>query len=321
MRNPAAKVQEMGLQPGMYHRGLPQDAFRRVGLGGWLIQRDSSVHFRGGNVVPMEITSPVMSGADGVDQTIRMVNLIKSWGGKVNMSCGLHVTVGHARFKEDAVLCQLILSMYRFSDATVAVGSSFGRRSRGYSMSLIRKYGVNVNRKQDGDAQFARRFSLHRYQSLNLTNAKTLAPRVEFRLFAGTLNTNRMLAAIWTSLGICQYAMTVSRLDKAVRSGAEYANASYYRKNVDYMMKWLGWTVDKTGHAAFASKMGVMLPASLPANTYDKVVAQIRKDAKRMDDANREVGYTARVARPERLSQPRRAVVREGAPSPTGEGE
>jgi hypothetical protein len=317
---PSDKFVELGLRTGGYHYGARQDAFVTAGLSEWVIQHDGSLHFRG-NFRACEISSPVLQGAEGVAQVVKMVELIKSWGGKVNASCGLHVTVGHEKFREDYTLCQLILSMYRFSDAMVAVGASFGRRSRNYSMSLIHKYGVNVNRKRDGDAAFVNRFMSDRYQALNIRNAKSPAPRVEFRLFAGTLNVNRMLAAIWTSIGICQYAFTVNRLEKAVIDMANYANVRYDQKNVDHALFLFGWEVRKGGKRFFASRLGVMVPASLPANAFEKVLTQVHTDAKRMDEANAQVNFTARVPRPARLTQPRARRSQNGAPSSTDEGE
>lgn len=278
---------------GGYHRGAPQQAFESVGLHGWLIQHDGSLSFRG-PVRPLEISSPILRGAEGVAQVLQMLALIKSWGGKVNISCGVHVTVGHEAFKSSYNQCQLLLSMYRFSDAMVAVGASFGRRNRHYAASLLTKYGTHRNRKQMGDECFANVYKMDRYQSLNIRNSGE--GRVEFRLFAGTLNPSRMLAAIWTSIAICQYALTVSRLEKAVIGLADYANASYYQKNLDCMMWLLGWTERKSGKF-FSEALGVM--GDPDGVHFPKVLAQVRKDAKRMDAANAEIGFRARVPRPE----------------------
>lgn len=313
---PMDAIREHGLRPGGYHSGATQTAFERAGLSGWNIQRDSSLRFNQRNMYAIEVTSPVMRGADGVEQTLKMTALLKSWGAKVNASCGLHVTVGHAKFNHHSTLCQLILSMYRFSDAMVAVGASFGRRTRTYSTSLVHKYGVNVDRKTDGDVQFVSRFSRERYQSLNLCNAMH-GKRVEFRLFAGTLNTNRMLAAIWSSLGMCQYAMSSYKFIRATREGANFGNEKYYQNNVELMLTWLGWKSDKKGDYTWTNRLGVMHSASLEENAFNKVVSQIRKDAKRMDEANANANYTQRVPKKVRRSRNQN----QEAPSVNSDGE
>lgn len=307
---PTASVIEHDLRPGGYHRGYVQDAFRRIGLHDWVIQSDSSLRFQGA-FTPMEVTSPILRGVEGVAQVIKMVEFLREIGAKVNASCGLHVTVGHEKFKNVSTVAQIIVAMYHRSDALVAVGASFGRRTRTYSRSLIHKYGLNHDRKALGDAAFVHRFMYDRRQALNVTNYRS--GRLEFRLYAGTLNTNRMLAAIWNSLGLCQNAMSAGKL-YTLSTGAlgTYADANYYRTNVETAFKVFGW--DGKG---WDRRLGVMIPDHFPADTFDKVVAQIRKDAKRMDEANARVGYTARVPRPARRPRNRQTVT---SPSST-EGE
>ena len=56
----------------------------------WALGSDSSISGRRG----CEITSPVLSGEDGLAQLATVLRTVHSMGGLVNRSCGLHVHIG-----------------------------------------------------------------------------------------------------------------------------------------------------------------------------------------------------------------------------------
>lgn len=63
----------------------------------WKITTDSSINPSRGT--GMEIVSPILKGADGLDQLRRVCEALKEWGGLINKSCGLHIHFDAANFQ------------------------------------------------------------------------------------------------------------------------------------------------------------------------------------------------------------------------------
>jgi hypothetical protein len=167
---------------------------------GWLADRDPSIQADAGRVA-CEFVSPVLKGSEGVQQLINAIRLIKEKGGQVNASCGLHIHVGFDRSDRKS-LKRLTTLVANFEKAIFA---STGTKSRenGRWCHGVQRYG-----------QFdvaAQRSTCDRYHVLNLGSGK---PTVEFRPFAATLNTIKILGYVRMCVGLVEKAITTKRVTK-----------------------------------------------------------------------------------------------------------
>src|SRR4051812_18406587 len=105
---------------GGYSNGLPI-----VALPGWTAKHDGSIRRSRGRQ-GCEFVSPVLKGAEGIRQVNAAVAYIKSIGGRVNASCGVHVHVGFN--KSDAVANEKLVTLV--ANFEKAIYATTGTRSR-----------------------------------------------------------------------------------------------------------------------------------------------------------------------------------------------
>jgi hypothetical protein len=76
-----------------------QSALTRAGLPGWQIKSDTSIVCNPSlpSCYRVELVSPVLSGAAGMEQIYKLLKAVKPLNPSVNKSCGLHVHVSAAR--------------------------------------------------------------------------------------------------------------------------------------------------------------------------------------------------------------------------------
>src|SRR4051812_34973032 len=90
---PASLVQNGTLLIGGYHYGTQVAALPL----GWNAQRDGSLRSVGRGRVGVEIVSPILKGADGIQQVKKVCQWLRSIGATVRKECGFHVHVGFDR--------------------------------------------------------------------------------------------------------------------------------------------------------------------------------------------------------------------------------
>jgi len=191
---------------GTYRRGNAIPGFPT----GWAAHSDSSIRSRAG-YVGCEFVSPILRGADGVRQVLAVVAKIRELGGRVNVSCGLHVHVGFSG--DDKAMKRLVTLVANFEKAIYASTGTKSREQGHWAASV----------QSHGDAQSAQNAASHqRYHLLNLTNiARGVRPAVEFRAFAGTLNETKIVGHIQMCLGIVQRAIEAKRVTAFVAKTPE----------------------------------------------------------------------------------------------------
>lgn len=216
---------------GGYHSGL-----QILGLPeGWNAQRDGSIQAPRG-CVGVEVVSPVLKGAEGIEQVKAVCEWLKMVGAKVNRSTGLHVHVGFNR--TDAALTQrLVTVVANFEKAIFASTGTKSRESGHYCRSV-----------QSSAAHRAGQLGhVERYHVLNVQTGR---PTVEFRAFAGTLQFAKIVAHVRTCLGLVEKTLKVKRLPNwtaktptetsPIRRGGDGLTA------LNRMFYWLGWTKGRT---------------------------------------------------------------------------
>lgn len=231
---------------GRYHRGRP------FGTNGWKAEHDCSIkHLVNGSLVDVspygrtdsEFVSPILRGADGIENVRRAVEEIRGIGARVNRSCGVHVTVG---FDGDAKALARLVTLV--ANHEKAIYASTGTRSR------ERGTWCNGLHSKGNHAVAIRDCRLRRYHLLNLTHLARGSNRVEFRAFAGTLNIDKILGHVCTCLGLVELALhskrrttwTYERRPGTEPAWAKAANAGIGEVEVRRMFYRLGWT---KGHA------------------------------------------------------------------------
>jgi hypothetical protein len=175
---------------------------------GWLADRDPSIIFDPATQIQCEFVSPVLKGAEGIRQVCEAVRKIKSLGGKVNDSCGIHVHVGFD--KADTKAIDRLLSLVANHERAIYAVTGTKNRERGAGSrrgtcwcKSIRRFGSAAAARRDYNGPAS-----DRYHLLNLTSDK---PTVEFRAFSGSLNGVKISGFIRLCVALAQKAVEAKR--------------------------------------------------------------------------------------------------------------
>lgn len=204
------------VNPGPHGRGVQVSWLPR----GWLADRDPSIVYNPDTQVQCEFVSPVLKGAEGLRQVCEVIRKIKSMGGKVNDSCGIHVHVGFNKADTKAVdrLLALVANHERAIYAVTGTKNrerGVGSRHRTCWCKSVRRFGSAARARASWDGPAA-----DRYHVVNLTTTK---PTVEFRAFSGSLNPVKVSGFIRLCVGLAQKAI-ISR-----RACRFESRSTYYR--------------------------------------------------------------------------------------------
>ncbi|MCA1452852.1 amidoligase family protein [Bradyrhizobium sp. BRP22] len=149
----------------------------------WKVVSDASVS---GGGAGLEFVSPVLKGADGLEQVRKICAALTSIGATVNTTCGFHVHVGARDQADNPEFFKNLLKLYgKFEEALDGImpASRRGNANR-YCASIVR-YAPNVDRARS--VQEVIGTIPGRYHKLNLAAFKKHRT-VEFRQHAGTVD-------------------------------------------------------------------------------------------------------------------------------------
>jgi len=201
-----------GIRVGAYHAGFPvtggvsgQQAFPAPRFNGamWKVERDISIAVQKAGHAPAEFVSPVLKGEAGVRHLIEFLEFLRSIGATVNRSTGLHIHIGvsgAAGTEEPVAYVERLTRLVGFNTkALYAQTGTLSREKGRYCAPLGNgaKSAIAKAKKEKRLAQAAATGS--RYEILNLTNIATRGT-VEFRCFAGSLNTSKVLLHLFSVL-------------------------------------------------------------------------------------------------------------------------
>lgn len=209
---------------GMYHHGLQVEWLPE----GWKAELDGSIrtaplggawHGLGSRPATRkacEFVSPKLKGSDGLYQVMGALNEIRSRGAQVNESCGLHITV---EWNGDAAALARLISLVANHEKALYASTGTRRREDPQHCRFcksVKQYGSKEHAKQRCDSD--------RYHALNLTHLARGQNRIEFRLFAGTVNTEKVVGYIMMVLGLVELALNTQRCADwiATESGKNY---------------------------------------------------------------------------------------------------
>ena len=254
-----------GITVGAYHRGTtvtqgrdeagllhtapvlaPRD---RVDVGTWHADRDGSIRCDEG-YMPCEFVSPILRGEAGLENLCAMIEFIQRVGGKVNASCGLHITVGIKSVigsSDTAAVKEFVRKIGHVANQNawaIYAQTGTGRHTNGYSASLAPEC-----------AEHLRRIACDATPMSDLTNYAAACGRgmvnlqkafmtdrgaIEFRAFAGTLNREKVLHHLATVLGLVRRA-AVSQVLGAFKKSSKKNRASTAPQALRRMWRILGW--------------------------------------------------------------------------------
>ena len=234
---------------------------------GWLADLDPSIVPPNSDRIACEFVSPILMGADGLRQLCEVIDAIKARGGKVNVSCGLHVHVGFDK-RNTPVVGRLISLVANHEAALYAITGSHSRE-RGVGSRHSTNWCKGL--KQYGNKTQAERIAKRdRYHLLNIA---TDLPTVEFRVFGASLNAEKASAYVRICVALCQKAVETTKstrwnfVRKADAIWNNYCKAGAGKGLVETtrLLYSLGWRVRAAGQKKFGIIEGDGIPTILLA--------------------------------------------------------
>jgi hypothetical protein len=237
---------------------------------GWKAERDGSLGTPPRESVPggwiaVEIVSPKLQGTDGVEQITTILAWLRGMGAQVNASTGLHVTCTFPA-QADAVrrLCHIVA---RYEEGIYATTGTKTRERGAYCRPLKGHTDARLKGLRTLNNDSLRQ--VPRYHILNLQHIACGSNRIEFRAFAGTLNTTKLLGHVMLCLGIVVRARTDKQTvcwdPTPVRNN--YGHKVTFGKGSGYitlyrLYQFLGWWNPKNSRSS-RSEGSLVSPAEL----------------------------------------------------------
>lgn len=204
---------------------------------GWKAERDGSIQASVGRK-GCEFVSPKLKGAEGLAEVEQALVAINGRGARVNESCGLHVTV---EWNGDAAALARLISLVGNHEKGMFASTGTRRRERTVYTKPIKAYGSKESAKEKCDRD--------RYHALNLTHLAQGKNRIEFRIFAGSLNALKVLGYIQMCLGLVELALSSRRCSdwnyekaEGKRSCWDRPGAGVGETELNRLFYRLGWT-------------------------------------------------------------------------------
>jgi len=251
-----------GVVVGNYHNGISVRAGVATGSTAplnaptfngecWRAERDGSIRARADRTA-CEFVSPILSGSDGVQHLIEFVEWANAIGANVNASCGCHITVGVASIigTEDlqamSDFARKLAHITRWHAMSLYGQTGTGRHLNRYSHMLsddVGKLVRQMHRRKDPN----RKLRAARDCGRGMINFQKLFSHgvIEFRVFAGTLNRQKILHHLATVLGLCRRAAEVDCLGSFKKNKTQAKRTATAKDALIYLWDYLGWTGSK----------------------------------------------------------------------------
>jgi hypothetical protein len=153
-----------------------------------------------------EFVSPILVGEAGLKEAHAAVKKIDERGATVNASCGVHVTITFPA-NNGAALARLICLFAHFETGLAATTGSKARLGSTYAQS-VKQWGASTLDKKKKVEQTEQACKRDRYMALNLTHIANGNDRLEFRLFSGSTNADKIIAWVRLVLAIAEFCLT-----------------------------------------------------------------------------------------------------------------
>jgi hypothetical protein len=255
-----------GIAVGGYHHGLPV----RTGLTQatnlprsaptfngalWKAERDGSIRCDAGQV-PCEFVSPILNGEAGVEHLMQFVEWLNAVGATVNASCGCHITVGIESIigttdtKAVSEFIRKLAHIGRWHARSLYGQTGTDRHTNHYSHPLYELTESNMRRivtceeervKAECAEQCGRGMINFRKAFKRDLTGRFIGV-VEFRVFAGTVNLDKILHHLASVLGLCRRAHQVQCLGGFKKNSVQQKRTATATDALRFLWDYLGWT-------------------------------------------------------------------------------
>ena len=228
------------------HMSQAAGSIHRV-TSGWKVVHDGSLHSAPAGFVGVEVVSPILQGEDGIAQTVKVMDVVKAFGAKVNKSCGLHVHVGaqNGSATQHKNLAKMFIKYEHHFDALCPESrrtNQYCKSNREFAAAgAARTYEAQVSAvfaKLDGLRSISaiatvmnggydqrNHYTHNRYFKLNFQSMASHGT-VEFRQQAGTVEAQKAVSWIRLCVGLVARSFTL----RSVGSQAEPSFAKLLAK-------------------------------------------------------------------------------------------
>lgn len=245
---------------------------------GWKAERDSSLRVPAGRK-GAEFVSPKLRGEAGLAEAHAAIKAINERGAKVNESCGVHVTITFPA-NDGAALARLISLFARYEDGLFASTGSKRRRDGRWAKG-VKGYAAGLTKNGDKIDAATSGAKSGRYHALNLTHLAAGYNRIEFRLFSGSVNADKIIAWVRLALALAEYALTTRRAVGFDDRSKDERFGGPGSRSLTQLLCRLGWLTWKAwgynGHT-----YGALTADGLPA--ISESCELLRKLAKKYDE-------------------------------------
>ena len=244
---------------GGYHRGEPVTTGRSTLDGAllnaptfnsfrWRADRDGSIRFNPGES-PCEFVSPILHGEAGVENLCNFVGFINAIGGRVNDSCGCHVTIGVDSItgsdspQSRGEFARKLAHIAQWHARAIYGQTGTGRHLNHYSHTFAADVANHV-RTMERSNDIAKKAAAAEACGRGMVNFKKLFTHgvVEFRAFAGTVNLAKIEHHVATAIGLCRRAHEVQCLGAFRKNKLQTERTATAVSAVQFLWDYLGWT-------------------------------------------------------------------------------
>lgn len=269
---------------GGYHRGTPVAQLPTSPDGEqWKAESDTSIHPPTGRRC-CEFVSPKLRGVEGLRHAHKAITEIRDdLGGKVNGSCGVHVTVTFPS-QDGPALARLITFCAQFERGLYATTGT-KRREQGIYCNPNKCHGDHPTTNKAKANAYIRHAKRSRFSIVNLTHLAHGSDRIEFRLFSGSTNPDKVITWVRLILAIVEYALNTTRCVSYDDRSNDNRWGGEGECSVIRMLCRLGWLEWKAW--GYKGKTYGELPTDRPVGrglpTISEGVAMLRGLAKKYD--------------------------------------
>ena len=295
---PADIVSREGIEGGGYHRGIQIPGLPT----GWKAEADCSIDYRSGFVC-LEIVSPILRGANGLQQLVEVCQQLRRWGWKMNRSCGCHIHVGTRDLGSDAL--NRSPEFLRKTVALVMRNETALFASTGTKTRELQHNGANYSGSARRDlAPFIRNLhparlrGCNRGRTLNLTNLGNHKETIEFRVFQAGIKVHKVATWVQVALGLECKAYSMKRRAKFDVENADLQGTGGRIHQLTHDLCWLDYrTMADKRHGRILSDSDIenLREAGAPLGFLPTVAESIRElkrlGAKYEADPREETGH------------------------------
>ena len=250
---------------GGYHAGLPvvaaiTTAGARLSAPvfnseAWKAERDGSIRCEPGQV-PCEFVSPILHGEDGVEHLAAFVDWLNAVGASVDRSCGCHITVGIESIigttdpKAVSAFIRKLAHIARWHARSLYGQTGTDRHLNHYSHPLYEQTAQHMRklvtceeeRVKAECAEHCGRGMVNFRKAFRRDRHGRFVGVIEFRVFAGTLNLDKILHHLASVLGLCRRAHEVQCLGGFGKNKVQQKRTATAQDALHFLWDYLGWT-------------------------------------------------------------------------------